>query len=62
MLNLAMTHSSRMAAMLNNKRYGDEAVKTPAVLHRMAWLRNDRLAAVRPANQNHEPALRERTA
>jgi hypothetical protein len=51
-----------MAAVLNNKRYGEDAVKNPAILHRMAWLRKGRDAAPRAATHTLERALRERTA
>lgn len=41
-LNLIMTHSPRMAAMTNNKRYGEDAVKDPSIFHRLSLrIRND---------------------
>jgi len=62
MLNLMMTHSARMAAMTTNKRLGEEVLKDPAVLHKLAWLRRSKEA--RPANAHHarEGSLREQTA
>lgn len=30
-----MTHSPRMAALLTNKRYGEDATKDPMMIHRM---------------------------
>ena len=63
MLNLVMTQSSRMAAMATGRPYGEDVVRNPGVLHRIAWLRKERHA--RPATGTHtatEQALRERTA
>lgn len=62
MLNLVMTHSPRIAAMTNNKRYGEDAIKDPAVLHRMAWLRKPAKAARPAAYHSAEQALHERIA
>lgn len=48
--------------MTNNKRYGEDAMNDAAIVHRMGWLRKDRVAA-RPAMAHTlEKALRERTA
>ena len=62
MLNLIMTESSRMAAMTTGHRLGEDSVRVPSILHRMAWLRRER--AVAPTSESHgtEQALRERTA
>jgi hypothetical protein len=62
MLNLMMTHSTRMAAMCTNKRLGEEVLKDPAVVHRLAWLRRSREARPSTANHAAEGSLRERTA
>ena len=62
MLNLVMTHSPRIAAMTNNKRYGEDAIKDPAVLHRMAWLQKPAKAARPAACQPAEQALHDRIA
>jgi len=61
-LNLMMTHSTRMAALCTNKRLGEEVLKDPAVVHKLAWLRRSKEA--RPANANRaaEGSLREQTA
>lgn len=56
-----MTHSPRMAAMTNNKRFGEDATKDANVLHRMA-LRRSRPAAVPTAQATAAEQLRERTA
>ena len=62
MLNLVMTHSSRIAAVTNNKRYGEDAVRDHSIRHRMAWLRKERLTSELTTNPAFERALRERTA
>ena len=63
MLNLVMTHSARLAAMTNNKRLGDDAVRDPSIRHRMAWLRKDQRKAMDlTTNPAIERALRERIA
>ena len=48
--------------MTNNKRYGEDAIKDPAVLHRMAWLRKPAKAARPAACHSAEQALHERIA
>jgi hypothetical protein len=57
-----MTHSARVAAMTNNKRFGEDAERNPSVRHRMAWLRKEHSAGDLAANPVIERALRERIA
>ena len=57
-----MTHSARIAAITNNKRLGDDAVRDPSVRHRMAWLRKERSVSELTTNPAIERALRERIA
>jgi hypothetical protein len=61
MLNLIMTHSPRMAAMTNNKRYGEDTVKRPALLHRMA-LRKPSHSSAPVAKPSTAEQFREQTA
>lgn len=62
MLNLVMTHSPRIAAMANNKRFGDDVMRNPAFIHRLAWLRKERTAIAPTGTAVTEQQLRERTA
>ncbi len=63
MLNPIITHSPRLAAMATNKPFGDEAVRNPAILHRMAFIQMKRRGES-PTVEIHSPAesLREQTA
>lgn len=61
MLNLIMTHSPRMAAMTNNKRFGGDEANDVTVLHRLA-LRRSKSAAVPTTQATTAEQLRERTA
>jgi len=61
-LNLVMTHSPRLAAMANNKRWGEDAATNPAIRHRLAWLHWSRAAETNESAPATERALRERTA
>ncbi|MEO8538800.1 MAG: hypothetical protein ABI577_03600 [bacterium] len=62
MLNLVMTHSPRLAAMSTNKPLGEDVVKDPAYLHRIAWSRLGREKRQAVPSPAIEPAYRERTA
>jgi hypothetical protein len=57
-----MTLSPRIAAMTNNKRYGEDAARDHSIRHRMAWLRKDHNASGLTTNPAIERALRERIA
>lgn len=61
MLNQIMTHSPRMAALTNNKRFGGDVDRDPLMIHRRE-LKTKRVT-VEPTNQapGAEP-LREQTA
>ncbi len=61
MLNLIMTHSPRMAAMTNNKRYAEDAMTDPRILHRLA-LRSAQQVAGTQAQASGTEHLREQTA
>lgn len=60
-LNLIMTHSPRMAAMTNNKRYAEDAMTDPRILHRLA-LRSAQQVAGTQAQASGTEHLREQTA
>ena len=63
MLNLVMTHSPRLAATLNNKRFGADVESNPAIRHRLSWLRREHAAETNAyTTRATETALRERTA
>ena len=62
MLNLVITHSPRIAAIATGKRFGDDSMRDPALMHRLAWLRKERKSVQQVANAPVEQALRERTA
>ena len=62
MLNLVMTHSPHLAAIANNKRVGDESLRSPALKHRIDWLRDRHEPNPKAAKQTAERAFRERTA
>lgn len=56
-----MTHSPRMAALLTNKRYGEDAVKDPMMIHRMELKKKS--MPVQPATRaSGAQQLRERRA
>jgi len=57
-----MTHSPRLAAMANNKRFGEDSATNPAIRHRIAWLHRGRAAETGSTAPAIERALRERTA
>jgi hypothetical protein len=61
MLNLIMTHSPRMAAMTNNKPYGEDAVKSPATFHRLALRKRSHQSVPAPGTATAEQ-LREQKA
>lgn len=61
MLNLIMTHSPRMAAMTTNKRYGEDAVNNPMILHRLA-IRMRRDQRAQKSQSATAEQLREQTA
>ena len=61
MLNQMMTHSPRMAALLTNKRYGEDAAKDPMMIHRMELKKKS--MPVQPTTQaSGAEQLRERRA
>ena len=62
MLNLLMTESPRLAAMLANKPLGEDAVTNHALRHRAAWLRWKRENRPSTSERVIEGGLRERTA
>lgn len=62
MLNLVMTHSPRLAAMSTNKPLGEDVVKNPALMHRLAWKRRSRERTAAVEQTSPEAALRERHA
>ena len=62
MLNLVMTHSPRVAAMANNKRWGEDAATNPAIRHRLDWLQRGHTAETSITALATERALRERPA
>ena len=63
MLNLVMTHSPRLAATATNKRLGEDVNTSPAMRHRLEWLRMTRKGASSvTAIHSPEPALTEAVA
>lgn len=62
MLNLVITHSPRIAAMATGKRFGEDSMRDPALMHRLAWLRKERKPGPQIDNKALEHQLRERTA
>ena len=62
MLNLVITHSPRIAAMATGKRFGEDSMRDPALMHRLAWLRKERKPEIRTESTPLEQPLRERTA
>jgi len=57
-----MTHSTRIAAITNNKRIGDD-IHRPAILHRIAYMNRKRNAVAPTASiPSTEQSFRERTA
>ncbi len=61
-LNLIATHSPRLAAMANNKPYGEDIVRNPALLHRMALSQMKRESTITAQSKAAAESLRERTA
>ena len=61
MLNLIMTHSPRMAAMANGKRFGEDVARDAAVMYRLAWLRTGPRATRATELSYAEQKLREQT-
>lgn len=63
MMNLIITHSPRFAAMATNKPYGEDVVRNPAILHRMALRQARRFRSSAPVQTEPQAeALREQTA
>ena len=62
MLNLVITHSPRIAAIATGKRFGEDSMRDPALMHRLAWLRKERKPERDPEITPLEQPLRERTA
>ena len=62
MLNLVITHSPRIAAIATGKRFGEDSMRDPALMHRLAWLRKERKPERGPEITPLEQPLRERTA
>lgn len=48
--------------MATNKRLGEDVVRDPSFMHRLAWLRRDRSSVAPLATHSLEQKLRERTA
>jgi hypothetical protein len=61
-LNLVITHSPRIAAIATGKRFGDDSMRDPALMHRLAWLRKERKPELHIETTPVEQPLRERTA
>jgi hypothetical protein len=62
MLNLVITSSPRLAAMTANRPLGEDVVREPSFLHRLAWSRLGPVTASVPPGLPSEQSLRERTA
>lgn len=62
MLNLVITHSPRLAAMATNKPFGEDVIRNPAILHRMALRRVMRAKPASAPASSAAEALREQTA
>ena len=62
MLNPIISYSPRIAAMVANKPYGEDHIRKPSVLHRIALRQAKNVEATPPIVETHAEALREQTA